>query len=202
MLTLVSSQTGFSHHFRYVLPCLPFLFIWVSQLASVFGTLSFKSVATAAAILWSAGSSLWYYPHNLSYFNELAGGPLGGHAHLINSNIDWGQDLLHLKQWLDAHPEAKPLHLAYYGYYDSADLRIEYTAIPLQSSGDGNSGQTSTGQVAIEPGWYAVSVNYVRGYPWRAPQGAYDYFQNFAPVATAGYSIYIYHITEAELRGR
>lgn len=202
VFALVSSQTGFSHHFRYVLPSFPFLFIGVSQVAFVFGKLSFKSVVTAAAILWSVGSSLWYYPHNLSYFNELAGGPLGGPTHLINSNIDWGQDLLHLKQWLSAHPEANPLHLAYYGYYDPAGLRIEYTAIPHQSAVDGNSGRTLTEQVAIDPGWYAVSVNYIRGYPWRAPQGAYEYFQNFTPVATTGYSIYIYHITEADLEGR
>jgi hypothetical protein len=48
-------------------------------------------------------------------------------------------------------------------------------------------------------------VNFLRGYPWSAHDGvggeqsvgrdAYTYFQHFRPVATAGYSIYIYHIT-------
>ena len=38
----------------------------------------------------AVGSSLAIYPHSLSYFNELAGGPTKGHYHLIDSNIDWG----------------------------------------------------------------------------------------------------------------
>ncbi|QDU43436.1 hypothetical protein Mal52_19100 [Symmachiella dynata] len=193
VFVLVSSQTGFSHHFRYVLPCFPFLFVWVSQVANVFGRWSWKSGLVTAAVLWSVASSLWTYPHNLSYFNELAGGPMGGPAHLINSNVDWGQDLLHLKSWLKAHPDAKPLHLAYYGYYDPADLGLEYTAIPRKRPVDDNK-QSSSEQFALKPGWYAVSVNYVRGYPWRAPQGAYADFQNFTPIAKAGYSIYIYKI--------
>ena len=33
LVAFVSSQTGFSHHFRYVLPAFPFLFIWVSSVA-------------------------------------------------------------------------------------------------------------------------------------------------------------------------
>lgn len=43
---------------------------------------------------------------------------------------------------------------------------------------------------AALPGWYAVSVNEVF---WRSRQ--YRYFLRFEPVAMAGYSIYIYHIT-------
>lgn len=33
VLTLVSSQTGFNHHLRYVLPIFPFAFIWASKAA-------------------------------------------------------------------------------------------------------------------------------------------------------------------------
>ena len=50
----------------------------------------------------------------------------------------------------------------------------------------------------------AVSVNFVRGYPWFVykpdgtkaglPQGALVAFQQLKPVAMAGYSIYIYHV--------
>ena len=38
------------------------------------------------------------------------------------------------------------------------------------------------------PGWYAVSAHYLH-------DPAHDYLLQFEPVATAGYSIYIYHIT-------
>ncbi|MGH7202577.1 MAG: hypothetical protein ACREJB_18365, partial [Planctomycetaceae bacterium] len=51
-------------------------------------------------------------------------------------------------------------------------------------------------------------VNVLRGYPLSVPDGqggvrqletgCYSYFQEFEPVAMAGYSIYIYHITPEE----
>ncbi len=178
ILVLVSSQTGFNHHLRYVLPIFPFAFIWISKVAQVFEFGHRKLAAVVVlAMAWSVGSSLWVYPHSLSYFNELAGGPKNGHAHLLNSNIDWGQDLLYLKRWLQKHPEAKPLHLAFSGSYDASIAGIEYTLPPTEP----------------QPGWHALSVNEIRS---RSKQ--YEHFLKFEPVAMAGYSIYIYHITPEE----
>lgn len=179
ILTLISSQTGFNHHLRYVLPIFPFAFIWISKVvrAVEFGHRKIAAAA-AAALLWSVGSSLWVYPHSLSYFNELVGGPTGGHVHLggvaVDSNIDWGQDLLYLKRWLDDHPEAQPLHLALNGAYDASIAGIDYTLPPTDP----------------QPGWHALSVNRIR-----SQAREYEYFLKFKPLAMAGYSIYIYHIT-------
>ena len=132
VLVLVSSQTGFSIHSRYVLPIYTFLYVWCSKVArSVEVGHKILAVAGTFALCWSAGSSLWYYPHSLSYFNELVGGPKGGHAHLLDSNIAWGQDLYFLKHWLDKHPEARPLHLAYYGLMDPRLAGIEFTVPPM-----------------------------------------------------------------------
>ena len=186
LFTLVSSQTGFNHHFRYVLPAFPWAFIWISGLTQA--ALGRKTkVLVAVALLWSVGSSLSVYPHSLSYFNELAGGPTGGHNHLINSNIDWGLDLLYIKEWLVEHPEARPFHLAYYGYFDPKDIGIDYPPVPERPP----NGEL---QQPLEPGWYAVSVNYLRGSPWRAQIHAHSHFQQHDPVAMAGYSIYIYRV--------
>jgi hypothetical protein len=203
VLTLVSSQTGFNHHLRYVLPIFPFAFIWASKVAQVFGpapegpqmypahsvrrspaargacrVLSAGAVGIAAA--WFVASSLWVYPHSLSYFNELAGGPMNGHTHLLDSNIDWGQDLLFLKRWLEGHPEAQPIGLAYSPpawLFDPKDVGIDYTLPP-------------PGIFGPQPGWYAICVRELR-----ERDGRYAYFLRFKPVATAGYSIYIYHLT-------
>ena len=203
LFVLVSSQTGFNHHMRYVLPTFPFAFVWASQLARVVPSENWKAALLAGvALAWSVGSSLWVYPHSLSYFNELAGGPTGGHAHLINSNIDWGQDLLYLKRWLDDHSEAQPLQLVYYGYFDPRIAGIEFTLPPPGVSVE--EGQRVT-LPKLKSGWYAVSINFLRGFPYRAPDGVggrrllatdtYSYFQTFEPVAMAGYSIYIYRIS-------
>ena len=71
VFVLVSSQTGFSRYFRYVLPCFPFVFIWISKVArSIRLRHRVTGFVAGAAFLWSAGSSLWYFPHSMSYINE------------------------------------------------------------------------------------------------------------------------------------
>ncbi len=144
------------------------------------------------------------YPHRLSYFNELAGGPRGGHAHMIHSSIDWGQDLLFLKQWVDEHPEAAPLHLLYCGDFDPTLLGLRFDTPEFTAPNEG-----SAPSIVLTPGWYAVSVNFLRGYAWRAPGGGGRFVTvpqdscnsllNRDPVAMAGYSIYIYEILPTTL---
>jgi len=210
LLIFVSSQTGFSVHSRYIIPALPFFLIWMSKVGKAF-TLKRPIVATLATILitWSIASSLWVYPHSISYFNELAtvlptpegknypkaiespktfwqktkyvlnAGPRNGPRHLLDSNIDWGQDLFNLERWCKAHPEADEMKVAYWGSYP-----LELTTISSKGMPSANDPQ---------PGWFALSVNYLYD---RSQQ--YRYFLNYEPIATAGYSIYIYHVTPAE----
>lgn len=75
VVALVSSQTGFNHHIRYVLPALPFLWVVGSRVVSPWGLPGrWGKLLVWGLAAWSVGSSLWYYPHSLSYFNEWAGG--------------------------------------------------------------------------------------------------------------------------------
>lgn len=194
VLTLASLQTGFNHHMRYVLPIFPFVFIWISKVARVLDHKYWAASAlVAAALAWSLASSLWVFPHSLSYFNELVGGPKGGHAHLHDSNIDWGQDLLYLKQWLEQHPESQPIGLAYslpIWLVDPKDLGIDYTVPPYGVNADFTIAPNLPGATGPMPGWYAICVRRLRD---RGKE--YEYFLQLQPVAMAGYSIYIYHIT-------
>jgi hypothetical protein len=212
LLTFVSSQTGFSIHSRYIIPALPFFFIWMSKIGNIFSlqkTLQknslrtrFLQVLVLILLFWSVLSSLWVYPHSISYFNELAAilptpnephspqepegtcfivsllnsGPRNGGRHLLDSNIDWGQDLFYLEKWCLQHSEVTEISTAIYGSYP-----LEQTKIPANSIPPINVPQS---------GWYALSVNYLYD---REKQ--YRYFLNLKPVARAGYSIYIYHVT-------
>lgn len=208
LLAVASSQTGFTDHFRYVLPVLPFAFIWISRVARVIAHRRWiTSFLMFAAFSWSIASSLLVYPHSLSYFNELAGGPLGGHFHLLSSNIDYGQDLLFLKAWVDRHPEARPLKLAIWnmGTVNPAVAGIEYTQAPSGPPPGAHFDAESPIKYGPQPGWFAVNVNVLHGDDWpgRVSErtfGYYGYFLNFAPVATAGYSIYIYHLSAADVQ--
>ena len=181
ILVLVSSQTGFSVHSRYVIPALPFFFVWMSKVGKAF-ELRHRSLAVAVVLLlaWSIGNSLWVYPHCISYFNEIVGGPRNGPKHLLDSNIDWGQDLFQLEKWCKDHPEIENLSVAYWGSYP-----IDLTSIPTK-------GIPPLGEPEL--GWYAVSVNNLFG-----QEKQYDYFLDFEPAARIGYSIYIYQIGEEDL---
>lgn len=209
VLAFVSSQTGFNHHLRYVLPALPFVFVWSGRallISTRFGRCWMLAVAVAAVA--AAISSLAVYPHSLSYFDEVAGGPQRGSEHLVDSNIDWGQDLLHLRDWLEARPDARPLGLAYYGPVDPRHAGIDYRLPPRGPLTGAELLPPRCDGLGPRPGWYAVSVNLLRGVHFPVSDGAggeenvdgpwYAYFQRCRPVALVGYSIFVYHLDEEE----
>jgi hypothetical protein len=192
VLAFVSSQTGFNHHMRYVLPAFPFLMVGTGKLAWFLANRRWlPGGVVIAALLWGILSGLAVYPHSLSYFNEIAGGPLNGHAHLLDSNIDWGQDSLFLERWLDEHPEARPMHLALFGP-TPRNLADEPLLHPPPGPAEG-AAQGSGPQ----PGYYAISVNALRGMNFRGASGL-EYFQRFEPIARAGYTIYVYHLSRQD----
>ncbi|MBL8848891.1 MAG: glycosyltransferase family 39 protein [Planctomycetaceae bacterium] len=201
VFVLVSSQTGFNRYFRYVVPALPFVFIAISRVALFFSTATSTTLAASrpflavraislAAIAWAVASSLYYCPHSLSYFNEFAGGPRRGHDHLIDANIDWGQDLFLLREWIAEHPEARPLTVTYEGFFDPAIAGVDFPRTPAIPLGDSRAEMRDQ----LQPGWHAVSVSCLRH-----PSHMYDYLQPFEPVALAGYSIYVYRLTAEDV---
>lgn len=189
VLALVSSQTGFNRYMRYILPAIPFLFVWISQVAE--RTTSRLSTAfVIAAVTFSAVESLWTIPHSLSFFNAIVGGPACGPSHLLDANVDWGQDLIFLKRWYDTNGEGKPLHLAYFGppELEPGVVGIEWLPIATKD-------QSRSSGVQRTPGWYAISVNLLAGYHhWGVDDPAYQDFASLSPVARAGYSIVIYEL--------
>jgi hypothetical protein len=121
----------------------------------------------------------------------LTAGPRSGPRHLLESNIDWGQDLFYLEDWYKSHPEARPIKVAYFGEYPLDCSRIKSAGSPpIGPDRKQIAERTDPGAFGPLPGWYAVSVNEIYGQSQQ-----YRYFLNFQPVAMAGYSIYIYHIT-------
>jgi len=180
---VISAHVGINRHFRYVLPVLPYTFIWASAL---FGRVmrGRKEIAVigVGAIAWGVGSSLVVFPHSLSYFNECVGGPRGGYHMLLDSNTDCGQDLLLLKQWIDDHPNAKPLSVGWHlPHLRPALVGVTAPQPPLTPSA----------------GWHIVSVNEIYSYNQR-----YRYFSAFEPVGNIGYSMNIYHLGDEDVGRR
>jgi hypothetical protein len=57
-----------------------------------------RRAATLGALVVAAVEIATVHPHELSFFNALAGGPEGGRRFFVDSNLDWGQDLLRLSE--------------------------------------------------------------------------------------------------------
>ncbi len=207
VVLFLSSQTRLTKEVRHVLPMFPFMIVWISQVMGVTGKWRFPAmVLVGGGWAWSALSSLFCYPHGLSYFNELAGGWRNGHRVLIDSNLDWGQDLLYLEKWLEAHPEAHPLGLAYLGGFDPYHVGMEFSAPPIVFTSYSNLTKARPGSSAPGPlpGWYAVSVSLLKGRAGQVPVGdgtaiisadpVFNYFDLLEPFDVAGQSIYIYRL--------
>jgi hypothetical protein len=107
---------------RHILPTYPALFIGAGLLARTAARRWLVAVALALAV-WNAGESAWIRPHYLAYFNAFAGGPANGWRHLVDSSLDWGQDLPGLAAWL--RREARPGEEVYVSYAGSDDAAYE-----------------------------------------------------------------------------
>ncbi|MDR3109910.1 MAG: glycosyltransferase family 39 protein [Planctomycetaceae bacterium] len=214
MLVVLSSQTGIGLHSRYSMPLLPFLFIWTSKIVFVFQYRSKLLCNVAVAfLLWSVGSSLYYFPHEIPYCNELVGGSQNAYKYLVKSDSSWGQDLLLLKRWLDVHPEASEIHIAHCGPLDPRLVGLEILLPPVGINGEERFEELPVDKLGPLPGWYAIDVCFLQGGDplsatngrggWIEPSGKpgydYSYFQKFEITDRIGYTINIYNLSIDEV---
>ena len=98
MASMSNTQIGI----RHILIVYPLLFIFVSKIVN-FEVKQKLTIIIAGVILglWYVFSSVLVSPHYLAYFNEFAGGPKNGYRYLIDSNLDWGQDVKGLIKFMD-----------------------------------------------------------------------------------------------------
>jgi hypothetical protein len=211
---------------RYLIPIIPFIFIlsagvwkkWVTQLDFSHATASLgaaaamaKSVAVSLIkytvliflLIWLFCETLFAAPYFLSYFNEFGGGVWNGYHYATDSNYDWGQDLLRLQTWVNAHPEVDKIAVDYFGggnpHYYLGAKEVDW------SSSKGNPTDQNIH-------WLAVSINTLEGaiqplddgqmrnasdsYPWlTALRPAAPGMGNVPPPDfRIGTSIFVYHL--------
>jgi hypothetical protein len=169
---------------RHILPIYPFLYMLIGAALFPQGEAGrpgrpMRTAALALAALLAVESA-GIYPHYLAFFNAAAGGPAHGARYLIDSNLDWGQDLFHLKEWASAHG-APPLCLSYFGEADPAYYGISYR--PLGPVRDEQEEQRLDCVAAI-------SAQHL----FAATDGRFRRLQRIEPVARIGYSIFIFDL--------
>lgn len=174
---------------RHILPTYPVMFIWAGAAVRWLdprhasstklrhrvsaGTNLLAHVARplargmlALALGWQLVESLGIRPDYLAYFNQLAGGPRHGYRHLVDSSLDWGQDLPGLRRWLGEHgfdaPGVTPPYLAYFGTGSPDYYGIRATHLPCFFERPGHEHV----DLQLRGGCYCVSATMLQGVPY------------------------------------
>lgn len=137
---------------RYVLPVLPPLFILAGVVAA-------PAAAAIRPLRWIVPcllglvtlATLHVRPHYLAFFNTLAGGPQQGYRHLVDSSLDWGQDLIGLREWLGRNAGTRRVYLSYFGTAQSTYFGVDAQPIP-------HGWAATQGDSVFEPGIYCISA--------------------------------------------
>ena len=177
--------------YRHIMPVMPFIAalagIALARLAE-----AKKGAWLAAGLLaLTAASVARAHPFYLAYFNEAAGGPAGGYKLLVDSNLDWGQDVKGVGEYLKGRGNP-PVIFSYFGVARPESYGIDYAPLGIIS----NVPLSGTGaQVcAMKETLLAVSATNLQGtyYPDKA---TFDWLKTRKPVFTAGYSIFLYDLS-------
>ncbi|MFZ0543893.1 MAG: phospholipid carrier-dependent glycosyltransferase [Candidatus Promineifilaceae bacterium] len=213
---LLSMQSALNIGYRHLLPMLPFLYLFISGLTitrlplknnelritnNELRITNYELPITSQTVvtillLFLIAANLWIYPNYLSYFNLAVGGPEKGGDILIDSNIDWGQDLLRLKDWM-ADNGVERVKLSWFGSADPAYYGINYEPLPGFPRHLDLWWDVPFNTANPEPGIYAISISDL----WELPledKVVFPWFRAREPDDRVGYSILIYRVGEDE----
>lgn len=89
---------------RHILPIYPFLIVLAAAAIGYYASRSkIAAILCAALLLFQVISYARGYPNEIAYANEAWGGPKNLHKFLGDSNVDWGQSLYRVKDYVAAH---------------------------------------------------------------------------------------------------
>ncbi len=146
--------------------------------------------ALPALLLWHAGSSLANFPHHLAYFSELVAGPSRGRRILGDSNLDWGQALPELREFVRKNPGG--VILSYFGM----DCPPSY-GLDLQeafSTPQACTGSRRALPVELGAEWLAVGATKWQGF-YEKGVPAFSWLHSRAPRAVLGNSLLVYDVS-------
>jgi len=176
---------------RYILPAYPFLALAAGAVGGELGRRRTRWAATLLAA-WLVIATIIAYPHFLSYFNEIAGGPEGGARILSDSNIDWGQDLPGLARFVEegGYPG---VYLAYFGNADPERYGIRYRYLPGWLYKPPARVLEESVHFHPDPELVAVSRMVMHGVRLPDPD-LYRWLEEYPRVGNIGHSILVYDI--------
>jgi hypothetical protein len=199
LLLLLGATQVLNIGFRHMLPAIPFLLLLGANVAERVAWLTAQRwrtvAATALLTVWLVFDVARIAPHYESFFNQLAGPWQNWSNLLVDSNLDWGQDLIELRQVMDARG-IDTVNLAYFGKAAPEAYGVRYRPLPSYLRFVEGREIAAYNPFTPEPGWYAISATALRtGLMTPETADLYKVFRDLEPDARAGYSIYLYNLT-------
>jgi hypothetical protein len=167
----LSSHLNIGH--RHILPLYPLLFIIAGALLA--NTVKRATIGALTLVCSLAVLELGaVQPHFLAFFNSLSGGPAAGWRHLVDSSLDWGQNLPRLAEWLKREQQpGEHVYLSMFGSDDPVYNGIDAVELaPYYSFGRRRQ------WVELKPGLYCISATMLQDVyspfagPWTAEREA------------------------------
>ena len=189
----VALISGINYGVRHLLPVFPFLMVLVAAGAWNLSQ-RHRALAAAVAVLvaFHAVSSARAFPNYIPYSNELWGGPENTHKVLADSNVDWGQGLNAMKQYIDE----RHIHDCWFAYFSVLVVDVSYYGIPCKKLPVAFEDLVGMPMQIIPPqvdGPVFISSTEVSGTYWRSEWGnPYLPFQRTPPSALIAGSILVY----------
>lgn len=159
------------------------------------------ATAVLACCSWFIASSMWLFPHDISYFNESIGGPLNGPSCLLGSNVDWGQDLRSLVDAVDSNAFGRRFLISHFGAFDLKEHWVQMRKSDVV--------QRSFTPVEQKVYCLAISINSLNksftvmfdndGREYTASHLLLTDLQRLPPIGRIGYSILIISIDAHDL---
>lgn len=207
---LISIISPLNIGLRHLLPTFPFLYIllsleikkwwrgeerhfffhWQEKIKYYLFSFTKKTLKTIFLVLllfWYLLETFLIAPHFIAYFNELVGGAKNGYRYVVDSNLDWGQDLKRLKEFVEKN-QIEKIKVDYFGGGSPAYYLKEKFEPYWSAKGE------------PEPGsWLAISLTFLQGAQGKPAEGfqrrfedSYWWLKDKKPFARVGYSIFVY----------
>ncbi len=170
---------------------LPFVYLLAAGLAAPGCCRGVRVVVLTGCLAWSGYAVVRANPHEIGYFNELAGGPVRGSKFVADSNLDWGQGLPALKEWMDRE-DVDAVYLAYFGTDRPEAYGIRFQPLPSY----GRVGPPGGAAIPLDANRHivAVSANHLLGLFLNDPD-TYAWLRERTPTAVPGGCIYVFDLT-------
>lgn len=179
----ISMTSAINIGVRHLLSVYPLLYALLA--AAVVQSRRGPWIAAALALLLAIESAA-IYPHYLAFFNAASGGPSNGPKYLVDSNIDWGQDVKKLRSWL-AGRGAKEACMSYFGNTGVEFYGIHMLYLPAAWETDARRDLDC---------WAAISVTTLMDVYMQPGRSAW--LRKLEPAAKVGYSIYVYDLRRGQ----